>query len=90
MALKDYRWTIDGESTFADLTLNDITVRVRAVNYNAETRVADVEVLAREGEGKFEHSRTFSYTLEGDDESLSAKNVQTFIDAVFSNANREK
>jgi len=90
MALKDYRWTIEGESTFADLSLRDITMRVRSVNYNAETRVAHIEVLAREGEGKFEHSRTFSYELQGDDESLSAQNVQTFIDAVFSNANRAK
>jgi hypothetical protein len=90
MALKDYRWTIEGESTFADLTLNNITMRVRSVNYNAETRVAQIEVLAREGEGKFEHSRTFSYELGGDDESLSAENVQAFIDAVFSGANRAK
>jgi hypothetical protein len=88
MALKDYRWTIEGESTFADLTLNNIVMRVRSVNYNAETRVAQVEVLAREGDGKFEHSRNFSYELQGDDESLSSANVQAFIDAVFDNANR--
>ena len=90
MALKDYRWTIEGESTFADLTLNNITMRVRSVNYNAETRVAQIEVLAREGDGKFEHSRTFAYELQGDDESLSASNIQTFMDAMFSNAVRTK
>lgn len=88
MALKDERWTLQGENDFADITLNNAILRVRSVNYNAETRTAHVEVLAREGEGKYEHSRTFAYVLEGDDESLSAANVQAFIDAIFNGAQR--
>ena len=88
MALKDERWTLEGENEFADITLNNPVLRVRSVLYNAETRTAHIEVLAREGEGKFEHSRTFAYVLEGDDESLSAANVQSFIDAVFPNTKK--
>jgi len=88
MQLKDKRWELSGEVEFKDITLNNPTLRVRSVNYNAETRTAQIEVLATEGGGIFEHSRTFSYELQGDDESLSAQNVQTFMDAVFNNANR--
>jgi hypothetical protein len=46
---------MSGVHQFDDLELKDPILRVRSVNYNAETRVADIEVLAREGESKFEH-----------------------------------
>ena len=88
MALKDERWEIQGEADFADLTLLNPILRVRTVLYNTETRIADIEVLANENGGKFEHSRTFSYQLQGEDESLSAATIQLFMDSVFVGANR--
>lgn len=88
MALKDERWVIQGEAVFADLTLLNPTLRVRTVLYNAETRVADIEVLASENGGMYEHSRMFTYALQGEDESLSAANIQLFMDAIFVGASR--
>lgn len=88
MALKDERWVIQGEAVFADLTLLNPTLRVKSVLYNAETMIADIEVLAIENGGKFEHSRTFNYQLQGTDESLSAATIQLFMDSVFVGASR--
>ena len=88
MALKDERWIIQGEAVFADITLLNPTLRVKTVLYNAETMIADIEVIAVENNGKFEHSRTFAYQLQGADESLSAATIEEFMNLTFVGASR--
>lgn len=85
MALIDYKWQITGEAeVYPELKLKDPTFYVRAVYYNAETRIADVEVIFTEG--VYPHSRTFSLPVPGEDESLSASNIKLFIQHNFPKA----
>lgn len=64
MALKDYRYTITGSSIqiASDLVLNEPELRINSVYYKVQEPKADIELLIREGQGAFFHSR--SYTID--------------------------
>ena len=84
--LKDARWNIDTvDIGFGDL--NTPQIRIEAVNYNAPSMIAQIDVRFRENAGaaNFEHSRVYEYAVGGD-ESISAENVKTFIAAIFPSA----
>ena len=87
-SLKDVRWQIIGETEIQDMTLLDPIFRVKTVNYNAETMIADVELMFREGVGIYEHSRIFQSQLSQGQENLSADDIALFVEATFPTATR--
>jgi len=85
MALIDFKWKLNGvHEVYPELELQDPEFYVRAVYYNAETRIADIEVIFTEG--VYPHSRTFSLPVPAQDESLSASNIKMFIQMNFPTA----
>jgi hypothetical protein len=87
--LRDFRCDLPEFEWDEDYSLNEPRIRIENVNYNAPTLTALIEVRFRENKGAaaFEHSRSFSYQLDEESaESISAENVQQFIEAVFTDA----
>jgi len=87
--LKDQRWDLPEFKWDDKTTLVNPRFRIESVNYNAPMLTALIEVRFRENKGaaNFEHSRSFPYVLQADSqESISAENVQQFIEAVFPDA----
>jgi len=83
MTLDTKTWTLTGEVDIKDIRLNNPTIRVKTVVYNVDTQMADVEVIATEGDGIFKHSRTFQFEVTGD--LLTAINTagEDFVNAAF-------
>lgn len=90
MALKDYKWLVEGEYQFSDdLRLRDAIISIKSVHYDAETRVATNEVCFVDGgeRGLFKHVRSIAFTLPSESqESISAENVADFIELNFPTA----
>ena len=87
--LKDLRWDLPELKWDDKTTLVNPRFRIENVNYNAPSLTALIEVRFRENKGAaaFEHSRSFAYQLDEESaESISAENVQQFIEAVFTDA----
>jgi hypothetical protein len=87
--LRDCRWDLPEFEWDENYFLNEPRIRIENVNYNAPSLTALIEVRFRENQGaaNFEHSRSFSYQLDEESaESISAENVQQFIEAVFTDA----
>lgn len=90
MALKDYRYTITGSSiqVASDLVLNEPELRINSVYYKAQELQADIELLIREENGIYFHSRNFTIDVPVDQEGLDATSVDFAIQSIFPNAVR--
>lgn len=87
--LRDKRWDLTDFTLEDGTVLNGPRIRIENINYNAPTLTAMIDVRFSENQGaaNYEHSRTFPYTLEADSqESISAENVQAFIESIFPDA----
>ena len=83
--LRDCRWMVPSFTLEDDRVLTDATMRILNVNYDVVNRVADVVCEFREN--TFPVVRGFKYPLQEDSqESISADNVQLFIEAIFPDA----
>jgi len=90
MALKDYRYKITGDTiqVASDLVLNNPEFRVNSVYYKAQELEADIELLIREGEGVFFHSRNYTINVPLEQEGLDAASVDFAVQSIFPNAVR--
>ncbi|MCH2199874.1 MAG: hypothetical protein MK081_13935 [Flavobacteriales bacterium] len=89
MALWDITWEMQGEQQVTeDLLLLNPTFKVKRINYDAETRHFQVEVIFQEG--SYKHSRTFDNTLAEGDESIDAVLIAQFINTQFPTAQIQK
>ena len=90
MALKDYRYQITGSSiqVASDLVLSNPEFRVNSVYYKAQELQADIELLIREGDGAFFHSRNYTIPVPLEQEGLDANSVDFAIQSIFPNAVR--
>lgn len=83
--LRDCRWMIPSFTLEDDRVLTNATMRILNVNYDVVNRVADVVCEFREI--TFPVVRSVAYPLQEDSqESISAENVQLFIEAIFPDA----
>lgn len=90
MALKDYRYTISGNSiqVASDLVLNNPELRINSVYYKTQELQADIELLIREGDGLFLHSRSYTIGVPLEQEGLDATSVDYAVQSIFPNAVR--
>lgn len=87
MKLGEERWTITGEAQIADdLVLNNPEVRVKGYYYDAEGLSANLELIFKEGDGIFEHSRFFFVDLGDKDDKVDKKTVVDALEALFPDA----
>ena len=85
MALKDYRYTITGSTiqVASDLALNTPELRINSVYYKAQELQADIELLIREENGIYFHSRNYTIDVPVDQEGLDATSVNGAIQSIF-------
>jgi hypothetical protein len=90
MALKDNRYTITGSSiqVAPDLILDNPEIRVNTVYYKAQKLEADIELLIREGQTSFLHSRSYTISVPLEQEGLDANSVDFVVLSIFPNAVR--
>jgi hypothetical protein len=83
--LRECRWMIPSFELEDGRVLTNSTMRILNVNYDVVNRVADVVCEFREI--TFPVVRGFAYPLQEDSqESISAENVQEFVDFIFPDA----
>ncbi len=61
-----------------DLELNKPTFEVNKVSYNWANDMVNIEIIFKEENGLYKHSRTFSFLNEGGKE-LTQQDIETFI-----------
>jgi hypothetical protein len=89
--IKTYRWSFVGETAMnSKLTLNSPTLRLSRVDYDAESYIANLNLVAWETGSALKHGFVVAFPMglsdDSQNESLSTAELAAVVQAVYTGA----